>query len=98
MSDSSIQVNAKGEATGFIGRDAVHLYRAAMLKSSIRLYIESKGRIIPTRGVGIMKMLEIASFYTGKKYKRTQYVQAVNDLDVWINTMASSLPIEKQGE
>ena len=45
-----------------------------------------------------MKMLELASFYTGKKYKRTQYVQAVNDLDIWINTMASSLPVEKQGE
>ena len=90
MTDSSITYSKNGEATSFNGRDAVELYRVASIASAIRLYV--KCGMIPTRGVTITKMLAIASTYTGKTYKRGQGQQAVEDLNVWVQTMKAALP------
>lgn len=94
MSDSSIRISASG--TTFSGPDAVAYFHALSLKSHIQMYVKSGGQIIPTRGVGITKMLAIASEFTGVKYKRTQTAQALDDLSVWIATMQSALPITKE--
>jgi hypothetical protein len=91
MSNSSIHISASG--TSYSGPDAVAYFRARTLHSSISLYIKSGGQIIPTRGVGITKMLAIATEFTGNKYKRTEAAKALEELNIWIATMRSALPI-----
>jgi hypothetical protein len=73
-----------------VGPDATNMLRAAMCRSSIKLWIKTK--LIPTRGVGIMALLSIAGEYTGKKYTRNQAQAAVDDLDTWVATMRAALP------
>ena len=94
MADSYI-VYSKGrkEATSYVGTDATALYRVNMLKVSIKLWI--KTGMMPTRGVGIKKMLKMAEQYTGRKYKTSEAAYAVEDLHNWVTTMISALPIEE---
>jgi hypothetical protein len=87
--DSYIHVGKSG--TTIVGHDATMLYRAIVLRSSIKLYAATG--MIPTRGVTITKMLAMASEYTGKRYKRGQYAEAQADLNVWIETMKSAMPV-----
>ena len=91
MSDSFIQHTAGGVL--FSGPDAVRLQQAITLRSAIKMYVRSGGQIIPTRGMGITKMLTLTTGITGKKYKRTQAEDAMRDLHIWIETMKSALPI-----
>ena len=89
--DSFIQHTAGGAL--FSGPDAVRLQQAITLRSAIKMYVRSGGQIIPTRGMGITKMLALTGTITGKKYKRTQAEDAMRDLHIWIETMKSALPI-----
>lgn len=77
--------------TSYVGPDAVNLYRAKVLMTSLSLY--AKTGMIPTRGVTAMVMLKMAQEYTGKTYKRGQHAQAAEDVKVWVNTMQTALPI-----
>jgi len=89
--DSFISHSPSG--TLFSGPDAIRLQQAITLRSAIKMYIRSGGQIIPTRGMGITKMLALTTNITGKKYKRTQTEDAMRDLHIWIETMKSALPI-----
>lgn len=89
--DSYISVGPHGST--YSGPDAVRLQQAITLRSAIKMYVMSSGQIIPTRGMGITKMLALTSTITGKKYKRSQTTEAQADLHVWIETMKSALPI-----
>ena len=94
MSDSYIQYSrGRKEAVSYVGRDATELYRVNMIKVSIRLWC--KTGMLPTRGIGIRKMLKMAEVYTGRKYKTSDAAQAVDDLHNWVTTMVSALPIEE---
>lgn len=94
MSDSHIVYSkSRKEATSYVGRDATQLFRVNMLKVSIRLWLKTGMK--PTRGVGIKKMLEMASVYTGRKYKTSQAAEAIDDLHNWVSVMVSALPIEE---
>jgi hypothetical protein len=93
MNDSYIGVNSKGECSSFVGSDAVNYVRAELLASSLRLYAECK--IIPTRGVTATKMLKMATGYTGKAYKRGQYLTAACDVKKWADEMKAALPKER---
>lgn len=88
--DSSIVQFGAGGVT-YAGPDAVNLFRAAMIRSSLKLL--QKG-IRPTRGMTMTRTLALVGAYTGKTYKRTQSEAAINDLTVWIETMKSAIPIE----
>lgn len=92
--DSFISHSPSG--TTFCGPDAIRLQQAITLRSAIKMYIASGGQIIPTRGMGITKMLALTSTITGKKYKRSQIAEAQQDLHIWIETMKSALPIFQQ--
>ena len=92
--DSYISHSPSG--TMFCGPDAVRLQQAITLRSAIKMYVMSSGQIIPTRGMGITKMLALATTITGLKYKRTQTAEAMRDLHIWIETMKSALPIFQQ--
>jgi len=89
--DSFISLSPSG--TLFSGPDAIRLQQAITLRSAIKMYVRSGGQIIPTRGMGITKMLALTTNITGKKYKRTQTEDAMRDLHIWIETMKSALPI-----
>ena len=91
MNDSYISHSPSG--TMFCGPDAVRLQQAITLRSAIKMYVMSSGQIIPTRGMGITKMLKLAGGVTGKTYKRSQTAEAQQDLHIWIETMKSALPI-----
>lgn len=95
MTDSHIIYNKNGHAVSFVGPDAVELYRVATLASSLKLY--AKTGIIPTRGVTCKRMLEMASRYTGKSYKRGAALDAAADLDVWVKAMKAALPSSQEG-
>jgi len=90
--DSYISHSAGG--TTYSGPDAVRLQQAITLRSAIKLY-RACG-VIPTRGMGIVNMLKLATTITSKTYKRTQSAQAEADLHIWIETMKSALPIFQQ--
>jgi len=94
--DSFISHSPSG--TLFSGPDAIRLQQAITLRSAIKMYVRSGGQIIPTRGMGITKMLALTTNITGKKYKRTQTEDAMRDLHIWIETMKSALPIFEEPE
>ena len=94
MEDSHIVYSkGRGEAVSYVGKDATELFRVNMLKASIRLW--TKTGMMPTRGIGIKKMLAMATVYTGRKYKTSEAAQAVDDLHNWVTCMVSALPIEE---
>lgn len=94
MEDSYIEYSkSRKEATSYVGSDATQLFRVNMLKSAIRLYV--KTGIIPTRGMGIKKMLKAAEQYTGRKYKTSEANVAIEDLHHWVTCMVSALPIQE---
>jgi len=82
-----------GQYVLFDGFKAVDFFRVRMLHSSIGLYIKTNGQIIPTRGMGITKMLALATKYTGRKYKVTQKQNALDDLALLIDQKRSELNI-----
>jgi hypothetical protein len=90
---SHVDVHPGG--TSFVGPDAVNLYRAIVLASSLSLY--AKTGMIPTRGVTGTVMLKIAAEYTGKTYKRGQHALAAEDVKVWVNTRKLAMPVTHDG-
>jgi hypothetical protein len=82
-----------GKINTYVGRDAVAVVKALTLWSALKLYHNSGGRIIPTRGVGITKMLALVTQYTGKKYKRTEVITAAEDVKKWADEMKAALPV-----
>lgn len=94
MNDSYIGVNKAGECTTFVGPDSINYVRATMLASALKLY--AKAKIIPTRGFGPAKMLAAATGYTGRKYKRNDYLLAAEDVLKWAHEMKAALPVEKE--
>ena len=75
----------------YSGSDATSLVRAIYAKNALSFYAKTGMKV--TRAVTPTVLLQIATEYTGHKYKRGQYVKAAEDLDVWINTMRAALPV-----
>lgn len=88
MSDSHITVSKGG--TMFSGDDATRFFQANVIRQGIRLLAVG---IRPSRGWTMTKALAMATSFTHKKYKRTQWPRAVADLDLWIVTMRAALPV-----
>ena len=94
MTDSYVTYNKDGQATSFVGPDAVALFRAATIVSALRLY--AKTGMKPNRMWTPTAMLKAASAITGKTYKRGQYEQAADDVSTWVQAMKLALPEEEQ--
>jgi hypothetical protein len=71
-----------GRSLTFIGQDGVKTYRAAALRSGLKLYISCGMK--PNRVWNPTAMLRAAGQITGKRYKRGQYAKAVSDLGAWL--------------
>lgn len=89
MNDSYIGTN-NGKCTSFVGSDAVNYCRAEVLASSLKLY--AKAKILPTRGVSATYMLKMATGFTGKQYRRGEYLKAAEDVQLWAREMKAALP------
>lgn len=88
--DSHIVVGQDGKCSSFVGADAVNYVRAEFLASALKLYAACGIR--PTRGVGPKSMLDMATGYTGIKYKRGQYLSAATDVKKWADEMKAAIP------
>lgn len=94
MVENEIAYNAKGEAVSFVGPDAVNFYRAAALAMMLGLMAKGIGHSRITR----TQALKMATEYTGKAYKRGQYLEAKADVLLWASTMKAALPTRTIGE
>lgn len=88
--DKSEIVHHNGGTT-ITGKDGINLYRAITLKAALNLYAKTK--MLATRNATPTAMLQMATEYTGKTYKRGQHAQAAADVDVWVQTMKAAMPI-----
>ena len=89
---SYLVTNDRGDVTTYIGPDATQLFRARMVRHGLIGW--QKFKMKPSRGVTVTRMLDAASGYTGQKYTTKQVSQAIDDMDVWIKTMLTALPVE----
>ena len=71
--------------------DGVDLFRAATIKSGLGLY--RKTGMKPNRAWTPTAMLAAAGQITGKRYKRGQFQQAEDDLQIWIDACKAAMPI-----
>lgn len=72
----------------FVGDRGVATYRAIALKSGLKLY--AKTGMKPNRMWTPTAMLRAAGDVTGRVYKRGQYLQAIADLDAWLQVNGTS--------
>ncbi len=93
--NEGIHLNQKGELVALVGRDATHLSRVHWMAMGLKMYDQSKGRMLLTRGATPKRLLEMAFEYTGKSYPNNAKGRAacVADLNVWSATMKAALPV-----
>jgi len=85
-----------GGGISIVGKDAVQLYAAAVLRSAIKLYLKTGMRA--NRMYTPANMLLVAGNHTGKPYKRGQLQLAFDDLGVWIEEQKASGAVQVQQE
>jgi len=89
MSESRIEVGAGGQS--FVGREAVELYRLAVLASALKLY--GQHGIRANRGYTPTRMLQAASQALGVTFKRGAYLQAAEALLARVDELKASIPV-----
>ena len=94
MSEENVVIAYEHGGGAYVGPEAVDLFRARMLASSLRLY--AKTGTIPTRGANLKFMLGMACQYTGKRYRvsKAQAMLAAEDVKAWADALALALPHE----
>ena len=92
MTESYIKATSGG-GTAFVGPAAVDLYRAAVLRSALKLYV--KTGIKANRMYTPTAMLATAGAITGKRYRRGQMADALADLTLAIEAMRASVPVRE---
>lgn len=86
--DSTIEHHPGG--TTFAGRDAVSVFRAYTLATSLSMY--AKTGLRPTRHVGPRDMMRLATEITGRKFKARDYEGAAAAVKEWASLMRSGIP------
>jgi hypothetical protein len=46
----------------------------------------------------LIRLLALATSYTGKGYKRGQHMGAYQDMCTWVDTMKAAIPVLKDGQ
>lgn len=90
-------VRKDGSLAMAVGHDAVRVMQVNAIITGLDMYIKTGGKMILTRGATPTRLLKMAESYTGKKYKRTQKQDAINDLKEWRSLMMSALPVRVEG-
>lgn len=73
-------VNKGARLQSVSGRDAMDAMRIRTLMISIKMLVDTNGKLQPTRGFTLTKGLAMATEYTGNKYKRTEGIRAQEEL------------------
>lgn len=81
MSDSYIGYNKEGQATSFVGEQAVDLFRAAALMQALGFYAIG----MKMKAMTATQALKFATQYTKKPYKRGQHAQAKLDMQEYLD-------------
>jgi len=90
MSDSRIEFR-NGEAVGFIGKDAVAIYRATVIEHAIRFYAKTGMKV--NRAYTPANMMRVASEITGLKFKARDYLGAADAIRAWRTDPANIPPV-----
>lgn len=90
--ENSIETYGSG-GISFNGPKAVDLFQAVTLKTALNLYARCK--IQPNPHWTPTRMLQAASLYTGRKYKRGEYSQAAAELILWIGETRQAIAEEQ---
>ena len=91
MSEDSHLVVRDGKVVVYAGHDAMRAVRAIAIANALRFWAKTGMKM--TRGVGINMLLLMAKQFTGKTYKRSQAMQAADDVQAWADLMKASLPV-----
>ena len=89
MTESYVQHGIGG--TSFVGPDAVNLFRAKSCK--VALGLAARGIKLARNQPSSTRLLQVATGYTGKAYKRGQYATAIADLEAWIRAMECAMSV-----
>jgi len=79
---STITKRPDGIAVSYSGPVAMTVWNAKVLASALRLYARAK--IVPNRHITPTMLLQGASQYTGKQYKRGEHAKAAEELTFWL--------------
>lgn len=79
MSENTITYDKDGNATTFVGPEAVNVFAMAVLASGLRLY--AKTGMLPNRAYTPKRMMAAAlSYLGGQKFKARDYIGAADAL------------------
>jgi hypothetical protein len=73
----------------FSGKEAVSVYHIITLKTALKMYAKTGMKI--NRAYSPKNMLACAQSFTGKKYKRGQYMEAFEDLDLVVQELKTKI-------
>jgi len=65
-------------------------YRLVALKQALKIHVQTQGRMRLTRTATPTRMLEMASEYTGKRYRRGQQDQALLDIQEVLDNLVAT--------
>ncbi len=81
MTHAAITIDQDRRPTAFTGPDGVDFFRIRCLRSAMNLAAKTGGRMQVTRTMSNAQGLKMTTQYTGTKFKRGQYAEAVVALD-----------------
>jgi hypothetical protein len=65
-------------------------YRLVALKQALKIHVMTQGRMKLTRTATPTRMLQMASEYTGKRYRRGQQDQALADIQQVLDNLVAT--------
>lgn len=65
-------------------------YRLVALKQALKIHVMTQGRMKLTRTATPTRMLEMASEYTGKSYRRGEQAQALTDIQQVLDNLVAT--------
>jgi hypothetical protein len=65
-------------------------YRLVALKQALKIHVMTQGRMKLTRTATPTRMLQMASEYTGKQYRRGQQAQALADIQQVLDNLVAT--------
>jgi len=87
------EITATGGGVAFEGRNAVELYRLAVLASALKLYALSRMQV--NRAYTPSRMMTAAEYALGRRFKRGAYLAAAEALYVRVDELKAAIDAER---
>jgi hypothetical protein len=65
-------------------------YRLVAVKQALKIHVQTQGRMKLTRSATPTRLLELASEYTGKQYRRGEQAQALADIQQVLDNLVAT--------